>query len=139
MKGYNETLEFHISDHLALKFTLSEAIITKSPSIQIVIDVRKPIGSRITSLKVRCAHREVPVYQEVKLDESYRIIVPSFLITGGDGFAIISKRMKNAEIGEVDVDAYMEYLKTKSPIFEEIDGRIEILGAETIESWDLFT
>ncbi|KAK9875975.1 hypothetical protein WA026_011076 [Henosepilachna vigintioctopunctata] len=33
MKGYNETLEFHISDHLALKFTLSEAIITKSPSI----------------------------------------------------------------------------------------------------------
>ncbi|KAK9891748.1 hypothetical protein WA026_016545 [Henosepilachna vigintioctopunctata] len=32
MKGYNETLEFHISDHLALKFTLSEAIITKSPS-----------------------------------------------------------------------------------------------------------
>ncbi|KAL3266931.1 hypothetical protein HHI36_011081 [Cryptolaemus montrouzieri] len=107
--------------------------------IKVTIDIRKPIGSRITHLKARCSDCQIPVYENVNFEKTYKIIVPSFLMNGGDGFFIIPERMKNILMGSVDIDVYTNYLEKKSPIFEEIEGRIEILGAENIEYKDLFS
>ncbi|KAJ3627081.1 hypothetical protein MTP99_014488 [Tenebrio molitor] len=91
----------------------------------VVGNLSQPAGSRIESLKVRCNECTVPIYEDLDLDKTYRLIVPSFLKTGGDGFNVIAENLKNVKVGRVDIDVYLDYLEAKSPIFEEVEGRIQ--------------
>ncbi|XP_045479612.1 apyrase-like [Harmonia axyridis] len=107
--------------------------------VHMVMDIRKPIGQRITTLQARCSDCQIPIYENVSMKKIYRVIVPSFLMRGGDGFSIIPERMKNVQIGEVDMDAFSHFLHNRSPLFEEVEGRIQILGVEKIVARDLFS
>lgn len=107
--------------------------------IQVVIDVSKPIDSRITCLKVRCADCQIPVYEDVDKKKIYNIIVPTFLYRGGDGFEVIPRLMKNTQIGELDMDAFSHFLHNRSPVMEEVGGRITILGVPHNTTKDFFS
>jgi 5'-nucleotidase len=98
----------------------------------VVGNLSQPAGSRIESLKVRCNECTVPIYEDLDLDKTYRLIVPSFLKTGGDGFNVIAENLKNVKVGRVDIDVYLDYLEAKSPIFEEVEGRIQFVGETEI-------
>jgi 5'-nucleotidase len=98
----------------------------------VVGNLSQPAGSRIESLKVRCNECTVPIYEDLDLDKTYRLILPSFLKTGGDGFNVIAENLKNVKVGRVDIDVYLDYLEAKSPIFEEVEGRIQFVGETEI-------
>lgn len=100
---------------------------------QIVYNLSQPLGSRVESLKVRCNECRVPVYEDIILDKTYRLILNSFLKDGGDGFEVLHENLKNIKIGRVDADVCAEYLAAKSPIIQERDGRLEFVGEEVIE------
>ena len=80
------------------------------------------------SVKVRCNECKLPVYEDLDVNKTYRLIVPSFLEDGGDGFVIIRDNLKNIQPGRLDIDVFVEYLQLKSPVYEEIEGRIEFVG-----------
>lgn len=80
----------------------------------------------MTSLQVRCRHCTIPIYEDLDEERIYRIVVPSFLAEGGFGFNLIQKYLKNRKIGGIDRDLFVKYLEGKSPIFQEIQGRIII-------------
>lgn len=102
--------------------------------VQVVIDLNKEPGRRVQSLKIRCRNCTTPVYEDLDEDKIYRILTPSFLTKGGDGFQVISENIKNTQLGEeFDLDIYERYLKSYSPIFQEIFGRIQIIGSEKIK------
>lgn len=97
--------------------------------IRVVYNMDKPQGQQIESILIRCQNCTVPTYEPIKLDKLYKIAIPSFLSSGGDRLEMLKKNLKNLVIGPVDVDTFEYYIKHRSPIFEEEDGRIVIRGS----------
>ncbi|RZC39648.1 uncharacterized protein BDFB_009824 [Asbolus verrucosus] len=110
----------------------------QSSGFHVICNLTQPIGSRVQSIKVRCNECLIPIYEDLDLDKTYRLIIPSFLGMGGDGFTVISENIKNVEGGRLDIDVYVEYLEAKSPIIEEIEGRIVFVDEAQIEHRNVF-
>lgn len=56
--------------------------------MKVVIDTRRPIGSRIVSVEVLCRKCEIPEYHPLDPNEIYRVIVGSYMASGGDSFDV---------------------------------------------------
>ncbi|XP_011631507.1 apyrase-like isoform X1 [Pogonomyrmex barbatus] len=49
----------------------------------------------VVDVKIRCQACEYPAFEELVDDQWYRIVVPSFLINGGDGYHIFKNESRN--------------------------------------------
>ncbi|XP_072760214.1 apyrase [Anoplolepis gracilipes] len=78
----------------------------------------------VVDVKIRCQACEYPVFEDLVYDQWYRLVVPSFLISGGDGYPIFKNNSRNHEIGERDVDYLINYVKKMSPILTGTERRI---------------
>ncbi|XP_046602712.1 apyrase isoform X2 [Neodiprion lecontei] len=96
--------------------------------LKVTFNLSNEAYSRVTELKVRCRECEVPTYEGVDLDEWYRIVVVSFLVTGGDGHTVLATQHRNHEVGTRDIDLYVKYLGKMSPIILGTEGRITLEG-----------
>ncbi|CAG9765345.1 unnamed protein product [Ceutorhynchus assimilis] len=113
---------------------MSELSLLQVSGIHVVYNISKPIGERVVDVKVRCQRCEIPVYEDLDLEAVYSIVVPSFLVGGGDDFTALTDNLKNLIIGQTDTDIFREYLKNRSPIFEEEQGRITVISDHKIET-----
>ncbi|KAJ8967995.1 hypothetical protein NQ314_002529 [Rhamnusium bicolor] len=98
--------------------------------IHVVLNLTRPEGSRVQSIKIRCQACEIPIYEDLDLSKTYRMVITSYLASGGDGYTILSDNIKNLQTGQVDIDVLVDYLAHRSPLFEEEGGRIIIHGQE---------
>ncbi len=56
--------------------------------MRVVYDITKPNGQRVKKLLVRCKDCRVPHYLPIDNETVYKIAIPSYIATGGDGFTI---------------------------------------------------
>ncbi|XP_046574533.1 snake venom 5'-nucleotidase-like [Haliotis rubra] len=95
--------------------------------MKIVYDMAMPVGKRVIEVKVRCANCSVPQYGDLNDAEIYKIIMPSFIANGGDGYDVINNnKIKHHLLGDVDADVLIEYAKSFSPLIAGLDGRITL-------------
>lgn len=93
-----------------------------------VFDMAKPLGSRIVSLDALCRVCALPEYKPINEEEWYRIVTPSFLGNGGDGFVMLRAYRRNLRVGLIDIDALVEYVEQISPIgLAGAKGRIRFI------------
>lgn len=93
--------------------------------IRLVLNVDKPVNSRVVSIDVICTDCLVPEYRPLDETQIYKIIMPSFIANGGDGYAIIrEKKIRHHIIGDLDSEVLIEYIKQYSPITQGLEGRI---------------
>lgn len=87
--------------------------------IRMYIDPSKPAGERVVSVLV---HGEPLV-----LDQLYTLATNDYLGYGGDGYTMFV----DAELVEImemtDQQMFIEYIKTFSPLFPMVEGRIVVL------------
>lgn len=50
-----------------------------------IYDLSRPSGSRVESVRVRCASCDVPRYDDLDVNQSYNVVINTFLSGGGDG------------------------------------------------------
>ena len=63
-------------------------------------DMGQPNGQRVRDLKVRLSETE---YARVEPETVYKVAVSSFLVRGGDGYHMISSKMrKHYNLGELN-------------------------------------
>lgn len=79
-------------------------------------DSSKPDGSKITEIKKADG---TPLEDTA----NYTIAVNDFMASGGDGYTVLTKGT-NREAGAVDLDAFIDYVKTKFA-GKDIDAKIE--------------
>jgi len=65
--------------------------------LRIIYNLKSEPGQRIVSLKARCANCSVPQYEEVQLDQDYRLVVMEYLANGKNGFTLISNHATELE------------------------------------------
>lgn len=68
----------------------SSYIMLQVSGLKVTFDYTKPVNSRVISVLARCADCDVPVYKPLDPAQTYRIITPSFLQGGGDGYSMLS-------------------------------------------------
>ncbi|XP_003493965.1 apyrase [Bombus impatiens] len=86
---------------------------------------------KVEDVKIRCRACEVPRYEELVLDQWYRIVLPTFLVQGGDGFVPFETCGRNHEVGYLDWIVLSKYMKKISPILTGRDRRVIFLDGNS--------
>ncbi|XP_028578749.2 5'-nucleotidase [Podarcis muralis] len=92
--------------------------------IQVVYDLSESPGSRVVSLKVLCTECRVPVYEPLQLEKTYKVLLPSFLAGGGDGYHMLKGSSNNHSSGDLDVDVVSNYITRMGRVFPALEGRV---------------
>lgn len=86
--------------------------------LKVVYDLKAPEGARVRSLSIGG--------KPAAPSRSYRVTTNDFLAAGGDRFGIF-REGKNAVIGDNVRDAFLDYLREKSPVSPGTEGRIVVM------------
>lgn len=96
--------------------------------MKVVFNVSEPVNHRVISIDVLCRHCDVPRYEKLDLNQWYRLIVPSFIGSGGNGYVAFGKNRRNHRAGDkFDIEIVELYLKKLSPVIQRKDGRNIVL------------
>ncbi|KAL4713020.1 hypothetical protein ACJJTC_014654 [Scirpophaga incertulas] len=123
LKGTNimEMLEYSVAN-----IPFPGARMLQVSGLRTVFNGSAPVGSRVVSASVRCIDCPVPRYEPLHRDKYYRVVSQSFIGNGGDGFTMISENRRMVEILGIDSEIIRKYYQSRSPVFMDIDGRIQI-------------
>uniref|UniRef100_A0ACB8GEF3 Uncharacterized protein n=1 Tax=Sphaerodactylus townsendi TaxID=933632 RepID=A0ACB8GEF3_9SAUR len=69
--------------------------------IQVEYDLSRRPGSRVVSLEVLCTECRVPVYVPLQRNKKYKVLLPSFLAGGGDGYYMLKGGSNNHSSGTI--------------------------------------
>lgn len=98
--------------------------------LHVVFDMKREPHNRVVSLDVLCRICEgnIPKYGPIDDEKYYRVVMPSYLAEGGDGFAMFGEQSRNTIYGPRDVDALANYVERNSPLSKPPSaGRITFL------------
>jgi 5'-nucleotidase len=116
-----ETLEFSAAAYRTYNFL-------QWSGIRVVFNVTEPVNHRVVSVDVLCRQCDVPRYQPIDPDQWYRMIVPSFIGAGGNGFVMMGNNRRNHRKGDkMDIEIVEKYLAKLSPVVYKNDGRLQVL------------
>ncbi|KAH8309373.1 hypothetical protein KR059_008760 [Drosophila kikkawai] len=85
-------------------------------------------GKRVVSAQALCSNCSVPAYQNVNETQLYLVILPQFLLEGGDGFDLTEEEVDpySLRLPRNELNATMDYLKQRHFVYPEIENRIVI-------------
>lgn len=63
-------------------------------------DISRPVNQRVVSLSVLCTKCRVPKYEPLDPEEIYTVVMPSYIVSGGDGFSMIKDELLKHNTGE---------------------------------------
>ncbi|KAL1492215.1 hypothetical protein ABEB36_012697 [Hypothenemus hampei] len=112
---------------------VSDLKLLQVSGIHVVYNISRPEGDRVIEVKIRCQQCNIPEYQDLDLEAFYSMAVPSFIVQGKK-YTALSDNIQNVVTGQTDVDVFTTYLQHRSPVFEEEEGRITVVGDEEIEA-----
>ncbi|XP_063168612.1 5'-nucleotidase [Candoia aspera] len=105
--------------------------------IKVVYDLSQSPGSRVVSLKVLCTECRVPVYVPLEMEKTYKVLLPSFLAGGGDGYHMLKGGSSNHSSGDLDVSIVSSYITRMGKVFPAVEGRV-MFSAGTLFQGHLF-
>ena len=96
--------------------------------MKVVYNMTQPEFHRVVSVNVLCRQCGVPEYEPLDPSKDYRMLVPSFIAGGGNGFTMFGEYRTNFKRGDkFDIEVVEAYIKKMSPIIQKKDGRCIIL------------
>ncbi|XP_037947379.1 protein 5NUC-like [Teleopsis dalmanni] len=95
--------------------------------IHATYDYSKDDTVNVTSVEVRCADCDVPMYEALDDTKKYNIVLPSFLLDGGDGHVFREEGVIPIRLQKNDLEALTQYLKEREFIYPEIEDRLVII------------
>jgi 5'-nucleotidase len=76
----------------------------------------------VTKLEIKSGETFAPLDPA----KTYRVITNNFMLNGGDGYVIFAQGTNQLDLGFVMADVVADYIKAKSPITPQLEGRIEV-------------
>lgn len=93
-----DTLELQgkiIREILEKSVSMTPRNVMQVSGIKVTYNMKMPEYQKIIYLKVMCRLCDVPKYEDIKDGEWYRVVMPSYMTKGGDGFDMIPKNARN--------------------------------------------
>ncbi|XP_069867074.1 5'-nucleotidase [Dipodomys merriami] len=112
-------------EHSVHRYGQSTGEFLQVGGIHVVYDLSRKPGDRVVRLDVLCTRCRVPQYEPLNLDETYKVILPSYLASGGDGFQMIKKELLKHDSGDQDISVVSQYILKMKIIYPAVEGRIK--------------
>ncbi|XP_073339299.1 snake venom 5'-nucleotidase-like [Pagrus major] len=107
--------------------------------IHVEYDLSKPVNQRVVSLSVLCTECRVPKYEPLDLEKTYTVVMPSFMVGGGDGFTMVKEELLKHNTGDMDISVFSKYISDMKRVYPAVEGRIRFRssGVFTVHSLGL--
>ncbi|XP_045919276.1 snake venom 5'-nucleotidase-like [Micropterus dolomieu] len=92
--------------------------------IHIEYDLSKPVNQRVVSVSMLCTECRVPKYKPLDLEKTYTVVMPSFMVDGGDDFTMIRKELLKHSTGDMDISVFSKYISDMKRVYPAVEGRI---------------
>ncbi|KAM9496774.1 5'-nucleotidase isoform 1-T1 [Clarias gariepinus] len=96
---------------------------------QLEYDLTKPSGHRVIKARVLCTECRVPHYEPLDATKVYRVVMPSYLVDGGDGFSMIKQQILKHDSGDLDISVFSRYITERQRVHPSVEGRIRLLNS----------
>ncbi|KRX65112.1 Snake venom 5'-nucleotidase [Trichinella sp. T9] len=91
---------------------------------RVAYNLSMPVGKRVHSLQVRCGDCPIPIYKNWDPEESYRLLISTFMAKGGDDFSVFPKVPNHKLLNFTDTELVIDFFRTSSPVWTGIENRI---------------
>lgn len=116
-------------EHSVRRYGLNTGEFLQVAGIRVELDLSKPSGKRVMSLHLLCTKCRVPKYEPVVLDQVYKLVLPSYMVNGGDGFSMIKEEMLKHDSGDMDIAVVQSYIEERKKVHPAVEGRIRIANS----------
>ena len=93
---------------------------------QLVYNIIKPVGQRLQTIQIRSDNSGE--FENINPYKMYKVIAPSFIANGGDGFTMVKGNRESRRVGLLDIDVMEKFIARNTPIIFNVDGRITMLN-----------
>lgn len=135
-------------EHAVEQYTQDRGEFLQVSGARVVYDLRKPSGSRVVSVEVRCSECDVPSYSELDPTKMYGTIMSNFLYDGGDGFTMFKvslhwihqikcnrillckfnfQDLKAESMDILEFEAVHNYIQNVHTVYPAIEGRVTLI------------
>ncbi|KAM3850580.1 5'-nucleotidase-like [Diretmus argenteus] len=87
-------------EHSVRRYGQNSGEFLQVSGFHVEFDMSKAPWQRLKSLSVLCTDCRVPLYEPVQDDRVYKVVLPSYLVEGGDGFSMIRDGKIKHDSGE---------------------------------------
>ncbi|XP_061599665.1 snake venom 5'-nucleotidase-like [Cololabis saira] len=105
--------------------------------IHVEYDLSKPVNQRVVSLSLLCTECRVPKYEPLDPEKKYTVVMNSYMVDGGDGFAMIKEELLTHNTGHLDITVVSEYISDMKRVFPAVEGRITIRSSGVFTAYSL--
>ncbi|KAL4649026.1 5'-nucleotidase isoform X1 [Arapaima gigas] len=112
-------------EHSVRRYGGSSGEFLQVSGIQVKFDLSSPPGNRVQEIKILCTQCRVPQYELLDPQQVYKLVVPSYLVEGGDGFSMIKQEKLKHDSGDLDISVVADYIMEKKRVHPALEGRIK--------------
>ncbi|XP_040921150.1 5'-nucleotidase [Toxotes jaculatrix] len=116
-------------EHSVRRYGQSTGEFLQVSGFHVEFDLTKPPGHRVKSLSILCTKCRVPHYEPVQDEEVYKVVLPSYLVKGGDGFSMIKDEKLKHNSGDLDISVVSNYITQRKNVYPSVEGRIKIYSS----------
>uniref|UniRef100_A0A8C6LX01 5'-nucleotidase n=1 Tax=Nothobranchius furzeri TaxID=105023 RepID=A0A8C6LX01_NOTFU len=94
-------------------------------------DLSRLPGHRVKTLSILCTKCRVPQYEAVRDEMVYKVVMPSYLVDGGDNFHMIKEEQQKHDSGDLDISVVSNYIAQRQKVYPSVEGRIRFYNASS--------
>ncbi|KAG9493666.1 hypothetical protein GDO78_001511 [Eleutherodactylus coqui] len=121
-------------EHSVHRYGASTGEFLQVGGIKVVFNTDKEPGERVVSLEVICTKCRVPKYVPVQMDEVYKLVLPAYIVEGGDGFIMLKNESLKHDSGDLDVAVVANYVHKMLRVYPATEGRIQFSKEDSCRS-----
>ncbi|TKS75306.1 5'-nucleotidase [Collichthys lucidus] len=116
-------------EHSVKRYGQSTGEFLQVSGLHVEYDLSKPPGRRVKSLSILCTKCRVPQYEPVEDEAVYTVVLPSYIMAGGDGFSMLKNETLKHNSGDLDISVVSKYITQRQKIYTSVEGRIKIYNS----------
>uniref|UniRef100_A0A3P8PLC4 5'-nucleotidase n=2 Tax=Astatotilapia calliptera TaxID=8154 RepID=A0A3P8PLC4_ASTCA len=116
-------------EHSVERYGQSTGEFLQVSGIRVEFDLSKPPQHRVKSLSILCTKCRIPVYEPVENEMVYKVVLPSYMVTGGDGFSMIKDGFLKHNSGDLDISVVSRYITQRKQVYPSVEGRIKLYNS----------
>lgn len=119
----------NIFEHSVRRYGGSTGEFLQVSGFQVEFDLSRAPGERVRSISVLCTKCRVPSYEPLDPNKLYKIVLPSYLVEGGDGFSMIKMEKLRHDSGDLDIAVLSSYITERKKVHPSVEGRIKFFSS----------
>ncbi|XP_016305317.1 5'-nucleotidase [Sinocyclocheilus anshuiensis] len=118
-----------VFEHSVRRYGGSTGEFLQVSGFQLVYDLSKSPGNRVKSVNVLCTECRVPRYEPLNPKKVYKVVLPSYLVDGGDGYSMIKQQKLKHDSGDLDIAVVASYISERKRVHPAVEGRIQFTSS----------